>query len=73
MMVEDTVSTCAQYLSPSRGGGTPEHWLNIFHILVIRCKIRSPVWWVSNRDKGGVFHTGDIFPKTGNPVLELLQ
>ena len=72
-MAEDTVRTCAQYISTSREGDTTKHQAKIFHSLVIWGKLRSAIWRITNREKGRVFHTGDICPRTGNPVLEVLH
>ena len=40
MLAEDTVHTCAQYFSTSRGEDTPENRAKIFHSLVLWEKIR---------------------------------
>ena len=69
---EDTARTCTQYFCTSRGEDTAEHREKIFHSLVLRDKLRSYFRWIPYREKGRVFQLGDIFPKTGKPVLEVL-
>ena len=39
---------------------------------MIQGKIRSAIQWIMVRKRSGVFHPGDICPKTGKPVLEVL-
>ena len=65
--------TCAQYLSTRRGKDTLEHQEKISHSLVFQGKLQSSVRWITDREKGGVFQTGDICPKSGKPVLEVLR
>ena len=72
MLAEDTAHNCAQYLSNSRGEDIPEHQANIYHSLVLRDKLRSAVRWIKDREKGGVFHPGEICSKTGQNILEVL-
>ena len=73
MPAEDTARTCTQYLCTSRGDNTAEHREKIFHSLVLRDKLRSDFRWIPDREKGRVFKLGDICPKTGKPVLEVLR
>ena len=72
ILVEDMGHTYAQYLSTIRGGDSLEHRAYIYHSLVLRGKLRLAVRWITDREKGGVFQKGYIFPKTGQPVLEVL-
>ena len=73
MLVEDTVRTCAMYIYTRRGKESTEYWAKIFHSLVLQGKLSSDVWWITEREKGSVFQPGDIFPKTGKPVLDVLH
>ena len=67
IMAEDTAHTYAQYLFAIRWEDYVEHWANIFHILVLRVR-SAPLY----REKGRVFQSGNICPKTCKPVLDLL-
>ena len=73
MPAEDTAHTCAQYISTRRGEYTAEHREKIFHSLVLRDKLRSDFRWIPDREKGRSFQPGDICPKTGKPVFEVLR
>ena len=72
MMAENTTRTCTQYLSTRKGEDTQEHRSNILHSLVLQGKLRSDFRWITDKNKGRVFQSGDICPKTGKPVLEVL-
>ena len=56
--------TCAHYLSTSRGGDYLDHRAKIYHRLMLQGKLRLAVRWITEGDKGGVFQTGDMCPKT---------
>ena len=60
MVVADTEHTCLQYLSTSRGGGLPKA-----RRLVVR--------WITDWEKGRVFHLGYPCQKTVQPVLEVFR
>ena len=72
ILVEVTVRTCTQYLSTSRGDYSPEHKAKIYNSLVLRGKLQSEVQWITEREKGGVFQTGETCPKTGELVFGVL-
>ena len=55
------------------GEDTSEHQTKIFHILVLRGKLRSTVQWITNRYKDCILQAGDICPKTGKTVLKVLR
>ena len=40
---------------------------------MLREKLLSAVWWITEREKGGVIHPEDTCPKTGLTVLDILQ
>ena len=73
MLEEDTVRTHVQCLSTIRGEGSTEHQAKIFHILVLSGKLRLFIQWITDRDKGRVFHPGGICLKTGKPVIDVLR
>ena len=64
--------TCAQYLSAIRGEDSLENQENIYHSLVPQGNLRLVSIWITDMEKFRVFHPGDTFPKTGQPVLEFL-
>ena len=73
MPAEDTARTCAQYISTRRGEDTAEHQEKISHSLELRDKLCSDFWLITDREKGRVLQPGEICPKTGKPVLEVLR
>ena len=73
MLVEDTSHTFKPNLSTSKGEESPEHRTKIYHSLVLRGKLRSEVWWITDRDKGGLFQPEETCPKTGLPILDVLR
>ena len=68
ILAEYTELTCAQYLSTCRREDSPEHRAKIYHILVLCGKLHSEVRYITDREKGGVFQPGYIFPKIFQPV-----
>ena len=73
MLVEDTLCTCAEYLTVARRKETAEHRAQAFHSLVIRGKLRMAVRWITELETGGVLETGDRCTKTGDRVMEVLR
>ena len=54
--MEDTLCTCAQYLTAAHREESEEHSAQTFHSLVLRGKLQTAVWWITERDTGGVLH-----------------
>ena len=54
MLVEDTLHTCAEYLTVARIEDTADHRAQTFHSLVLRGKLRTVVRWITERETGGV-------------------
>ena len=50
-----------------------EHRAKKFHSVGFRGKLRTVVWWVTHREKGGVAKTGDACSSTGEPVIDVLR
>ena len=73
MLVNDTLSTCAEYLTVARREETTEHRAQKFHSLVLRGKLRAAVRWITESKTGGVLHPGDRCTKTGDQVMEVLR
>ena len=65
MLVEDTLSTCAEYLTVARREETPEHRTQEYHSLVLHGKLHTAARWIIERDTGGVLQPGDLCTKTG--------
>ena len=72
MLVEDTLRTCAEYLTVARREETAEHQAQTYHSLVLRGKLQTAVRWITEREMGGVIQPGDWCTKTGYQVMEVL-
>ena len=66
--------TYVQYLSTSRGGGITRRTGQRYTTSWCSGENydRRSIW-IAEREKGGLFQPGDTFPKTGQPVLEVLR
>ena len=73
MLVEDTLHTCAQYLTSARREESEEHRLQTFHSLVLQVKLRTTVRWITDRETGAVLQSVERFKKTGEGVMEVLH
>ena len=69
MLVEDTLRTCAEYLTVARREETAEHRSQTYCSLVLRGKLRTAVPWITERKTGGVLQPGDRCTKTGDQVM----
>ena len=49
MLVEDTLHTCAQYLTAARKEEYTDYRAKTFHSLVLRGKLRTVVRWITER------------------------
>ena len=65
MLVEDTLRSSTQYFTAVRREETAKHRAKTFHGLVLRCKLRTAVRWITEREKGGVLQPNDHCTKTG--------
>ena len=54
MLVEDTLHTCAEYLTVARREETAEHRTQMYHSLVLRGKLRTAVRWITEREMGSI-------------------
>ena len=72
ILAEDTARTSEQYLATNRGEDSVEHQAKIFHRFVLRGNLCSAVWWITDREKRGVFQMGGICPKSVKPVMYVL-
>ena len=73
MPVEDTLRTCAEYLTVARREETAEHWAQTFHSLVLQGKLQTALSWITDRETGGFLQPGDRCTKTGDQVVEVLR
>ena len=73
MLVEDTLSTCTEYLTVARREEMAEHRAQTYHSLVLRGKLRTAVRRITERETGGVFQPGEWCTKTGDRVMEVLR
>ena len=53
--------------------GWAEHQAQTYHSLVLRGKLQTAVWWITERETGGVLRTGDNCTKTRYRVMEVLR
>ena len=73
MLVEDTMRTCAEYLTAAWREEMAKHRAQTYHSLVLRGKLRTAVRWITKQDTGGVLQPGDRCTKTGDRVMEVLR
>ena len=71
MLVEDTLRACRDYITLARREETVEHRAQMYHSLVLRGKLRTTVWWITERETGGVLQPGDRCTKMGDQVMEV--
>ena len=53
MLAEETLCTCAQYLTSTRREESKEHRAKTFHILVLQGNLRMIVRWITKQGTGG--------------------
>ena len=73
MLVENTLRTCAEYLTVARREETAEHQPKKLHSLVLPGKLRTLVRWITERETGGVLQPRDRCTKTGDRVMQVLS
>ena len=49
MLVEDTLHSCAEYLTVAQKEEMEEHQAQIFHIMVLHGKLWTLVRWITER------------------------
>ena len=60
ILVEDTVHTFRQYLPASHWEDYEEQQENMLTSWVLRNKFWNEVQWITDQDKGGIYHPRDI-------------
>ena len=65
MLLEDILSAYAQYLAVAHRGESADHWEQTYHSLVLQGKLRAAVWWIIERETGGVLQREESCTKTG--------
>ena len=73
MLVEETLHTCAKYLTAVYREESEEHWVKTYHRLVLRGKLRTLDRWITKQETGGVLHPTEHCTKTGDRVMEVLR
>ena len=73
MLVEDTLRTCAHYITVICRGGSAEHRAQTYHSMVLRGKFRTAVRWITDRETGGILQSGERCKKMGERVMEVLR
>ena len=73
MLLEDTLRTCAEYLTVARREDSAEHQAQTYHSLVLWGKLRTAVRWIEERETGEVLQPGERCSKTGDRVMECLH
>ena len=73
MLVEDTLKACGEYLTFARREDKAYHRAQTYHSLVLQCKLRMAVRWITERETGRVLQPGDRCTKTGDRVMEVLH
>ena len=69
MLVEDTMRTCAQYLTATCREDSEDHRAKTYHSLVLRGKLRMAVRWIAEQETGGVLQPVYIFNKTRDRLM----
>ena len=72
MLMEDTLCTCAQYLTAAHREESKEHRSQNFHSLVLQGKLQKAVWWITERDMGGVLKPARSCTNMGERVMKVL-
>ena len=73
MIMEDTLRTCAQYLTIARREWFREHRSQTYHSLVLQGKLQTAVEWITERETGGVLQPAERCTKKGERVMEVLR
>ena len=73
MFFKDTLRSCEGYLTVARREETTEHRAQTYQSLVLRGKLWTAIWWITERETGGVLQPGDKCTKTGYRVMEVLR
>ena len=63
MLIEETLRTCAQYLTAAHREDHKEHREKNYHILVLRGNLRKAVRWITEREMGGVLQLEEVCTK----------
>ena len=73
MLVEDTLRTCAQYLTAACREESKDHRAKTLHRLVLQGKLQRAVRCIREQDTGGVLQSAELCTKTRKRVLEVLR
>ena len=73
ILVEETLRTCAQYLTADHREESKEHRANTYHILVLQGKLLKMVRCITEQETGSVIQTKYLCTKTGEMAMEVLR
>ena len=73
MLVEETLRTCAQYLTAACREESKEQRDQIYHSLVLRGNLQTVVWWITYIETGGVIHLAELCTKTSKMLILVLR
>ena len=59
MLVKYTMRTCKQLLMAARWEDTEDYSASTYTSLALHSNLRSAVQWITDRDRGVVYHHGD--------------
>ena len=69
MLVEETLRTCAQYLTAARREESKEHRDNTYHRLVLQGNLRTAVRWITKQETRGVLHPEEHYKNMEDTVM----
>ena len=72
MIMEETLHTCAQYLTVACREESEGNRAQTYHSQVLRGKLQTAVRWITEREMGGVLQHGERCTDTGERVMEVL-
>ena len=69
MLVDDTLRTCAEYLTVDCREELAEHRAQTYHSLVLWGNLRTAVQWITKRETDGVLQPGERCTKMGEQAM----
>ena len=73
MLMEETLCTCAQYLTASYRENPEEHRAKTLHSLVLQGKLQTAVQWIMERETGDMLQPAERCTNNGERVMEVLR
>ena len=69
--MEDTLCTCAEYLTIARREKLAEHRAQTYHSLVLQGKLRMAVQWITERETSSVLQPSERCKEMGERVIKV--